>query len=172
MKDTLNIINRMQADGVIGPRYRRRRCGATFYLEPAATYDLDVFVFRPGTRRPDHHPHSTPISNNTAARQTRNTSSLPAGQCSSCPQEARWRRRPSFKPSKPPVDGIPTRVMTAEHLVAIALKTGRAEDKLRVVQFLESDAVDRPRLLDIITRHGLSTQWQAFCEKYLKATHE
>lgn len=65
------------------------------------------------------------------------------------------------------MDGIKTRVMTAEHLVAIALKTGRAKDKLRITQFLESGAVDIARLREILSRHGLLARWQAFNEKHL-----
>src|SRR5687767_13597162 len=38
------IINRMQADGVIGKYAIGGAVGATFYLEPFATLDLDIFV--------------------------------------------------------------------------------------------------------------------------------
>lgn len=34
-------------------------------------------------------------------------------------------------------EGIPTSVLSAEHLVAIALKTGRGKDYARIVMFLE-----------------------------------
>ena len=40
------------------------------------------------------------------------------------------------------VEGVPTRVMTAEHLTAIALQTGRAKDAARILQFLESGTLD------------------------------
>lgn len=55
-------------------------------------------------------------------------------------------------------DGIPTRVLTAEHLCAICLKTGRFKDLLRVSQFIESDAVDLAALDAIIRRHGLESK--------------
>src|SRR5436190_5384322 len=44
MKATLEVINRMQADGVIGKYAIGGAVGATFYLEPSATLDIDVFV--------------------------------------------------------------------------------------------------------------------------------
>ena len=47
MKATLEAINQMQADGVIGKYAIGGAVGATFYLEPAATIDLDIFVMLP-----------------------------------------------------------------------------------------------------------------------------
>ena len=44
MKATLEVINRMQSDGVIDKYAIGEAVGATFYLEPSATLDIDVFV--------------------------------------------------------------------------------------------------------------------------------
>ena len=53
-------------------------------------------------------------------------------------------------------EGIPTRVFTAEHLCAVALQTGRAKDYLRVIMFIEANAVDRQRLEALIQQHNLT----------------
>ena len=55
-------------------------------------------------------------------------------------------------------DGIPTRVFTAEHLCAVALQTGRTKDYLRVVMFLEANALDRQSLEAILKRHQLGSK--------------
>ena len=47
MKETLDLINQMQADGVIGKYAIGGAVGAMLYLEPAATLDVDVFVASP-----------------------------------------------------------------------------------------------------------------------------
>jgi hypothetical protein len=47
VKATLEAINQMQADGVIGKYAIGGAVGATFYLEPAATLDVDIFVVLP-----------------------------------------------------------------------------------------------------------------------------
>ncbi|MDO8586589.1 MAG: hypothetical protein Q7T82_06070 [Armatimonadota bacterium] len=60
------------------------------------------------------------------------------------------------------VDGAPARVFTAEHLAAVALRTGCARDKARLLQFVESDAIDMTRFLAILTRHGLLDRWDVF----------
>lgn len=44
MKQTLELINQMQSDGVIAHYAIGGAVAATFYLEPAATLDVDVFV--------------------------------------------------------------------------------------------------------------------------------
>jgi hypothetical protein len=56
--------------------------------------------------------------------------------------------------------------MTAEHLVAIAIRTGRAKDHARILQFLEQDAVDTERLNRVLAGHGLIAKWQQFKKKY------
>jgi hypothetical protein len=44
VRATLEVINQMQADGVIGQYAIGGAVGATFYLEPIATLDIDVFI--------------------------------------------------------------------------------------------------------------------------------
>ena len=48
IRDVIQTINQMQADGVIERYAVGGAVGATFYLEPVATLDVDVFVsFKP-----------------------------------------------------------------------------------------------------------------------------
>ena len=53
-----------------------------------------------------------------------------------------------------------TRVMQAEHLVAIMLQTGRLKDHARIAQFMEHEVVDHERLADILERQGLIKKWE------------
>jgi hypothetical protein len=70
------------------------------------------------------------------------------------------------------VEGVTTWVMSAEHLVAIALRTGRAKDHIRILQFVEQKAVDRGKLQSVLERHGLTLKWLQFEKKYLEGAHE
>ena len=169
MKATLEVINRMQADGIIGKYAIGGAVGATFYLEPAATLDLDIFVsFR-------HDPGSillsmSPIYNYLAAHGYEAKGEyipiegwpvqfLPPGNALG--EEALAQARATD------VEGLPTWVMSAEHLVALALQTGRAKDFSRILQFVESGVLD-PDLLDqILTRHGLLAKWEKFGKQFL-----
>ena len=65
------------------------------------------------------------------------------------------------------IDGLPVRVFTAEHLAAIALQVGRAKDKSRLLQFVDSGRLDSNRLQQIISRHGLQPTWERFARQFL-----
>ncbi len=60
---------------------------------------------------------------------------------------------------------LKARCLTAEYIVAIAIKIGRLKDLARVQAFLDQEAIDLTALRDILKRHGLMTDWLAFCAK-------
>ena len=170
MQETLQIINQMQVDGVIGHYAIGGAVGATFYLEPAATLDIDIFVSfhqQPGSSMIT----LTPIYDYLTKRgcQIEREHIIIAGwPVQFLPPGSPLEEEAIAAAISTDVDGTKTRVMTAEHLLAIALKTGRVKDKIRIAQFLESDVIDPHKLRDIITRHGLLAQWQTFSDKYLE----
>jgi len=53
-------------------------------------------------------------------------------------------------------------------LAAIALQTGRAKDKARLLQFIEAGALDPARFQTIVSRHGLQEAWKRFEQQFLK----
>ena len=55
----------------------------------------------------------------------------------------------------------------SEHLAAIALQTGRAKDKARLLQFVESGVLDAERFEAILGRYGLTDVWQRFARQFL-----
>ncbi|WP_162914416.1 hypothetical protein [Taklimakanibacter lacteus] len=60
---------------------------------------------------------------------------------------------------------IMARCLSAEHLVANAIKVGRFKDLARVQAFLEQDAIDFERLKGVLKRHNLLSAWSEFCLK-------
>jgi hypothetical protein len=174
MKATLEAINQMQADGIIGKYAIGGAVGATMYLEPAATLDIDVFVVLPTV------PGSSLLSLTTlydylkARGAAVEDEHIKIGDwpvqflppCNELEQEA------VAESVATTVEGVPTWVMSAEHLVAIALHTGRSKDHIRILQFAERGAIDHGKLGAILQRHGLTTKWQEFERKYLEGTHE
>lgn len=58
--------------------------------------------------------------------------------------------------------------MLPEHLVAIALSTGRAKDHVRILQCINDKAVDQVMLAAILEKHGLTSKWKQFEHKYLE----
>jgi hypothetical protein len=172
VKETLEVINRMQTDGVIGKYAIGGAVGATMYLEPAATLDVDIFAVLPasGTSLLS----LTPIYEYLKARGcTIQDEHIVIGDwpVQFLSPNNELEQEAVAEAIATTVEGVPTRVMPAEHLVAIALRTGRAKDHIRILQFIEQDAVDRSKLQAVLERHGLTAKWQQFERKYLEDTH-
>jgi hypothetical protein len=173
VKATIEAVNQMQADGVIGRYAIGGAVGATFYLEPAATLDVDIFVILPTTGSSvlslaplyDYlKAHGGAVKDDHIVIGEWPVQFLPVSD--KLEQEA------LDESVATKVEDVPTWVLSAEHLVAIALRTGRSKDHIRVLQFIEQDAVDRGKLRAVLERHGLTAKWQQFERKYLEGTHE
>jgi hypothetical protein len=142
--------------------------GATFYLEPVATVDIDVFVsFKKAAA--NALISVSPIYDYLTARGHKAEKEyiviggwpvqfLPPGNA--LVEEA------LSQAIEPEVEGVRIRVMTAEHLTAIALQTGRAKDAARILQFIESGTLDADKLDGILQRHGLVAKWEQFGDKF------
>jgi hypothetical protein len=174
VKETLEAINQMQADGVIGKYAIGGAVGATLYLEPAATLDVDIFVTLPNA------PGSARLTLSPVYEYLRVRGYLAQDEhiviggwpVQFLPPGNRLEEEALSEAVDTAVEGVATRVMSAEHLVAIALQTGRAKDHIRILQFIEQDAVDRTKLQIILDRFGLAAKWKQFEHKFKDRTDE
>lgn len=169
IKNTIAAINQMQAAGVIQRYAIGGAVGATFYLEPVATLDVDVFItFQPDADSLLGSPQPLFDYLKTQGGTMEGEYIVVAG----------WPVQ--FLPAANPlvlealeqaveknVADVSARVFTAEHLAAIALQTGRAKDKARLLQFIEADALDATRFQTIVERHGLADAWHRFEQQFL-----
>lgn len=168
MKETLETINRMQADGVIGKYAIGGAVGATLYLDPVATLDVDVFVTLPNID--DSKLVSlTPIYEYL----TRSGCQIKGEYIVIGPWPVQFllpgnalEEEAVSQARQAEVRGVRTWVMTAEHLVAIALRTGRAKDHERILHFMERNAVDLAKVNEIVMRHSLTSKWQKFQKRH------
>jgi hypothetical protein len=169
LKATLELINQMQADGVIGEYAIGGAVGATFYLAPAATVDLDLFVTLPGESGllVSLSPIYEYLKSRGGTEQDEYIVVKDWPVQFLTPGNALQKEAVNQAISTN-VEGVPTRVISAEHLVAIALETGRAKDHTRILQFLEQGAADREKLKGIVERHNLSAKWSQFERRFLK----
>ncbi len=169
IKDTIATINQMLTDGIIEHYAIGGAVGATFYLEPVATLDVDVFItFRPEAGRLLASPQ--PIFDYLKARGGKMESEyiiIAGWPVQFLPAANPLLAEALAQAVEKDVDGVPARVFTAEHLAAIALQTSRAKDKARLLQFIESGALDSARFQAIVARHGLQEVWQRFEKQFL-----
>ena len=57
-------------------------------------------------------------------------------------------------------EGVPVRVLSLEHLMAIMLQTNRPKDRERLAMLSGNEAVDMERLNDVLSRHQLVDAWK------------
>jgi hypothetical protein len=165
------MINEMQANGVISHYAIGGAVAATFYLEPAATLDVDVFVILP-------HPGGPLVSLSPIYEYLKGRGGIEDREhivLGDWPVQflvpGNDLEREAVAGSVPiDVEGVRTWIMLPEYLVAIALSTGRAKDHIRVLQFIKEKAVDQQMLLAIIEKHGLLSKWEQFRHKFLEGT--
>ena len=138
--------------------------GATFYTEPFTTFDLVVFVLLPKAHGPlvDMEPIFASLSELGYAEFV--------GECiviEGVPVQ--------FLPTTPGLldealamartvdyDGVPTRVLGPEYLLAISVATGRPKDRARVPLFMASGAINEDILSEILSRYNLVERWESW----------
>lgn len=170
MKATLAVINQMQADGVIGRYAIGGAVAATFYLEPVATLDIDIFVsFKNDLSR--SLLTLGPVYDYLAARGCRAQGEyliIEGWQVQFLPPGDALGKEALAQAIETQLDDVSTWVMTAEHLVALALQLGRPKDLTRILQFIEAGVLGADKLDLILARHGLLEKWERFGDKFLR----
>jgi hypothetical protein len=174
MRAIFEIVNQMQAAGIIKSYAIGGAVGATFYLEPAATLDVDIFVTLP------IEPDQLLLSLTPLYKFVQGHGGTLAGEhviidgwpVQFLPPADALDQEALAEAIKTEVQGVTTWVFTAEHLVAIAIRTGRLKDYNRVLQFLEQDLVNTSKLQEILQRHDLMRKWTLFQSRYLGHANE
>jgi hypothetical protein len=168
LQEVFATINKMKADGVIDRYAIGEAVGATFYLEPVSTLDVDVFVaFRPEPG--DLVVRPAPIFEYLTKRGATVEGEylvIAGWPVQFLPPTGPLVEEALADARQDVLEGEPLCVFTAEHLAAIALETGRAKDKARLLQFVEEGALDPDRFEAILTRHGLMDRWKLFEQQF------
>ena len=161
MKRTLEVLNELEREGVFTRYAIGGAMAATFYTEPVLTFDLDVFVLLQSSAT--GLVSLAPIYDALRTRGYKEEQEciliegvpvqfLPA--YNALIEEALAQAR------EIDYEGVPARVVRAEHLIAICLQTGRAKDRARVAMLREQAHLDHELLADILNRHQLEETWK------------
>lgn len=160
MEKTLQVLNSLETNGVLGRYAIGGAMGATFYVEPFLTFDLDVFVISP-----QQGPLLTLTKLYEALREKGycekgghvNIEGVPVQFLPAYNlllEEALTEARTTT------YETTSTRVLRAEHLIAICLQTGRDKDIDRIRLFTKEASFDMEYLMGILRRHELEDAWQ------------
>jgi hypothetical protein len=172
IKQVILLLNEMRDEGVIGAYAIGGAVGATFYLEPAATLDVDIFVAlepRPGSLIIDPGPLFYYLTSRGYIMEGEYF--IVAGwPVQFLPPTGPLVQEALQEAKETDVEGAPAHVFRAEHLAAICLETGRAKDKARLLQFIETGVLNAAMFEEIVERHGLTQKWHAFGRQFMEET--
>jgi hypothetical protein len=177
MKQTLDVINRMEADGVIG-RYAIAGAVAAYqYVEPALTDDLDILIaFEAAPTRARSGlitlgPILCYLKEKGYSEFQREAILIEGWAVQFIPvaseldAEALATAESVDVEINPAEGSVQSRVLRPEYIVATALRVNRPRDLIRIAQFLEERAIDMKTMCDLLRRHGLSEAWRIFCRR-------
>jgi hypothetical protein len=167
IKKTLDLINRMEQEGVFARYAITGEVAISNYIESAAPSRLDLFI-----------------------------SAQKAGPGSPLAHYLRGRGYTEWEEESVVIEGSPvrfrpvamaleaealaeaeeislgvahgaatTRVVRAEHLIALDLTAGGARECARIAQFVAEGALDPLRLRGVLIRHRLGLAWRLLCQR-------
>src|SRR5580704_14924642 len=159
LSEVFRVLNGLEAEGIIQKYAIAGAMAFLFYTEPARTYDLDVFVFLPpqesvifsmeplyaelrmrGYAFDAEHVliHETPVQ------------FLPAYNALA-EESIEQSLTHEYK-------GVSVRVVSREHLIALAYQAGGRHRLVRVEALLDEGTVDLVRLKSILEAYGMTPQ--------------
>ena len=164
MKKVFQLLNEMVREGQIANYAIGGAIGAVFYVEPFATQDIDVFVMM--ETEPSGLVARIPGWDYLKERgytETRGEAIVVEDwPLQFIPVSDALEEEAYLNATTVDFESEPVRVVLAEHLVAIMLRTGRVKDLARAEMFFSEEAIDLDLLLEIISRHKLEKQWMNF----------
>lgn len=164
MKETLELLNRMKREGVLEDYAIGGAVASIFYIEPATTYDLDVFV-----RLPEDHESSLTILNPVFAWLEKEGYDflgehilLEGIPVQFIPVYNNLLKEAVENASVLRYDNVPVRVIAPEYLIAIMFQVNRKKDRERAIRFFEEYEIDENKLVRILKEHDLLENYNNF----------
>lgn len=162
MKETLEVLNSLKDKGLIDNYAIGGGIATIFYTEPVFTYDLDVFIIV------KHESASKIISLTPIYDYLKSKGCSWKGEhivinelpVQFIPVNSNLEKE-SIENAKDVVySEIKTKVLSAEYLIAIALKIGRRKDFEKVTRLIEQAKIDKKALELILKEHGLLNKFK------------
>lgn len=161
MKLALEVVNSLEREGIIGRSAIGGAMAAVFYTEPVSTFDVDIFIAFQASP-------SGLISLAPLYKALTQKGFLVVGEhveIGGAPVQFLAAYNALIKEALEKAveilyEGITTRILSPEYLIAIALQTGRPKDKIRVEMMLAQAKPDMALLEELLQRYGLKGIWK------------
>jgi hypothetical protein len=136
------------------------------YTEAVATLDADVLVAVPSPEKLDSLAPIYGFCQNRGYASEGEAVRIGAWPVQFIPTCNALTREALEQAETVDFEGVPLRVIRADHLAVIAMSVGRAKDFARILALLESDAVTREEVAALAQRHNLSEAYQLFEKRF------
>lgn len=164
MKDTLKVINELKKKRLVDDYAIGGGIAALFYIEPFLTYDLDLFILVSEEKKQENlillssifkylEKRGYPWKGEHIVIEGIPVQFIPVDELE---EEAVKNSR------EIEYEGVKTKVILPEYLIAILLRTGRKKDKEKIERLLEQTEVDKERLEDILKRYHLRKKFRSY----------
>lgn len=167
MKKTLEVLNGLKDKVLIDDYAIGGGVASIFYTEPVFTYDLDVFVIV--KQELERKIISlVPIYDYLTSKgyvwkgEHILIEDFPV---QFIPATAGVEKEAVENAKNVAYSGVGTKVLSAEYLIAIALKVGRRKDFEKVTRLFDQSKVDKSALKQILTKHRLLDRFKKWKEK-------
>ena len=167
MKALAQLLNEMQQAGVIRNYALFGATAQMRYTEPVATLHADVLVAVDATGRLDLLGGIYTFCAAKGFHAEGEAIHVGAWPTQFVPAFSPLTQEAMEQAATADFDGVPFRVVRADHLAVIALSVGRAKDLARILALLESGSVSREAITNLAARHDLAAAWQRFEERFL-----
>jgi hypothetical protein len=169
VKRVAELLNEMQAAGVIQNYAVFGAIAQMRYTEPIVTLDVDVLVALPAATRIDSLAGIYEFCAAKGYRPEGEAIRIGAWPVQFLPAFNALTREAMERAETADFEGVPLRVVRPDYLAVIALSTGRAKDHERILGLLESKSTNRKVIDSLAARHGLTEAWQRFAKRFLDA---
>lgn len=167
MKDALRVLNELKEKGLIKDYAIGGAIAALRWTEPFFTQDLDVFIILEPEADEREIIVLTPIYEYLRSQGYVGKGhwiiieGVPVDLFPADPLE----REAIEDAEEIEYEGVKTKVIPPEYLIALFLRAGREKDKRKMDLLLEQAEVDKEKLERILDTYGLGERFRAWTEK-------
>ncbi len=167
LEEALQVIEDLTRLGIIKAYAVGGGVAATYYIEPVLTYDLDIF-FIPVKEGLDELAPIYEFARSRGYAEQAEALLIEGFPVQFIPAYNDLVREAVADAATLRYRDVEAKVVRSEYLTAIALQTGRAKDRERVIRLLEEADIDRELLARIVVQHGLGDR----LKKLEESSHE
>ena len=156
MRKTIEVLNKLREKGLIKDYALGGGIATTFYVEPFLTYDLDVFIVLPG-EGDKNLILLTPLYNYLEKKgyTWKGEHVIIEGMPVQFIPADELEEESVVNAKRIEYEGVKTKVMRPEYLIAILLRAGRKKDLDKIEKLQEQTRIDQKKLKAILHRYGL-----------------